>query len=83
MVGMAKSVSAEYSYILVPEKEKEADDSYYDPYLPYQDDTYVKVRKDINYGITYSISIETIRHFFEKNEDIFSRKGYHISRFTE
>ena len=76
LVGMAKSVSAQFDYMLVPEKE--LSEYQYDPYIPYTGNLYVETISNIDYGITHSISIETIREFVKDNKDVINRAGYRI-----
>ncbi len=74
LVGLAKSVSAISSYVLTPSKEY--DQSLYDPGTPYSGDIFVDQKTDIRYGITSVISTETIKDFFDRNEQVFKDKGY-------
>jgi S1-C subfamily serine protease len=74
LVGLAKSVSAISSYVLTPSKEY--DQSLYDPGTPYTGDVFVDQKTDIRYGITSVISTETIKEFFDRNEQAFKDKGY-------
>lgn len=61
-VGLARSVSAKYHYVLRPYKDM--DQSSYRPNLPYEREIFVEFKRDINYGITYVVSIDGIREFF-------------------
>jgi len=77
LVGMAKSVSANYENILIPAEENHI--RQYNPNVPYEDKVYVKVRKKINYGITYSVASNSIVKFLKKNEVLLADQGYLIS----
>ena len=76
LVGMAKSVPANYSYVLTPSKEFEL--SEYSPSIPYEGNTYVELKTDLKYGITNSISTESISDLIKKNRQTFIDKGYLI-----
>ncbi len=77
LVGMANSVAVDVDYLLAPNKEVEM--MGYDPRIPYRDKIYVAVNKEINYGITFVISTESIRQFIRTNLDEFRLKGYDLS----
>lgn len=79
LVGIAKSASADHNYFLSPSTA--AIQSDYDFNLPYTGDSYIKLRREINYGITYSISAEAIQNFFRKREREFWEKGYDFRGF--
>ncbi len=79
LVGMTKSVSASHDYILVPEPDM--NDTSFDPHIPYRGQTFVHKKTDINYGITYSISVETIVRFIEENKHQLARQGYDVNYF--
>jgi S1-C subfamily serine protease len=74
MVGLARSVSADYGYYLIPTKSY--NEYQYDERFPYEGHLFVKMKEEINYGITYSIPVGKIEEFFDKNEDFFLDKGY-------
>lgn len=74
LVGMAKSVVADFGQVLVPEGEtaREA----YDPGVPYRGEVYVKPDVTIRYGITNVIPVEAIRAFMELHRREFEEAGY-------
>ncbi len=74
LMGMATSVAAENTLLLTPGELKN-----YDPSSPYTGNVYVENRKNINYGITYSISIDAIKEFARKNKKMIQEKGYDLS----
>ncbi len=76
LVGMAKSVPANYSYVLTPSKEFEL--SEYSPSIPYEGEMFVELKADLKYGITNSISTESISELIRKNRQTFVDKGYRI-----
>ena len=78
-VGMAKSVSATYENVIVPEQESHV--KTYNPNIHYDGHMYVKVKKEINYGITYSVASNTIVEFVKKNELILAKRGYLLNNF--
>lgn len=81
LVGLARSVSAQYNHILVPAKQRH--EYAYNPEIPYQDETYVIQKEDINYGITYTITIEEIVKFIERNKSNLIQEGFDISGFLD
>jgi hypothetical protein len=76
LVGMAKSVPANYSYVLTPSKEFEL--SEYSPSIPYEGEMFVELKADMKYGITNSISTESISELIKRNMETFVSKGYRI-----
>jgi len=81
LVGLTKSVSADYKYVLQPLKEKSEDE--YNPNVPYTEDISVRMETDINYGVTHAISTEAIRAFFRENKEEFQNKGYYFTKLFE
>jgi Trypsin-like peptidase domain len=80
-VGLARSVSAQYNYILVPAKEHH--EYSYNPKIPYQGKTYVMLKEEINYGVTHAITVEEIVKFLKRNQSNLMKKGYDLSSFLE
>jgi S1-C subfamily serine protease len=81
LVGLAKSVSAEYNYILIPAKERH--EFSYNPKIPYQGESYVMLKEEINYGITNAITVEEIVDFMKRNQKDILQKGYDLSGFLD
>lgn len=79
LVGIAKSVSASYKNVLKPLNESHQE--MYNPNVPYEGDVFVKVEKELNYGITFTISVETIRNLYILNRAEFISRGYNLDRF--
>ena len=65
LVGMAKSVSADYYYAITPGTP--FNPQQIDSNFPYTGELYVEQRGEINYGITNAIAIETILKFIDLN----------------
>lgn len=78
-VGFGRSVSARSEYILKPEKENY--EFSYNPKIPYEGETFVRLRKDINYGITYVVPVEKVIDFYQKNRDFLIQKGFNLDSF--
>jgi hypothetical protein len=78
-VGFGRSVSARSEYIIKPEKENY--EKLYNPKIPYKGETYVKLRKDINYGITYVVPVEKIVDFYMQNRITLIQKGINLDSF--
>jgi hypothetical protein len=81
MVGMARSVSADFEYKLVPPEEVTRHG--YDPRIPYDGDVYLEFNRHINYGITFIVSAELIQSFIKDNSDQLNQKGYDLSGLFE
>ncbi|MBI9038614.1 MAG: trypsin-like peptidase domain-containing protein [Bacteroidales bacterium] len=79
LVGMAKSVPYKKENILIPETVNENFE--YDSYSPFKGNIYVKSKKNISYGITNSVTIETIKKFFKENKKKLESKGYNLESF--
>lgn len=79
MVGIAKSASASFSNLIKPEKESHQET--YNPNLPYQGDIFVTRARNINYGVTFAISINTIRDFYIQNRRLLTLDGYNLDEF--
>ncbi len=81
LVGIAKSVSAKYRNVLKPENERHQE--VYNPNIPYSGNIYVKTEKDINYGVTFTVSMGVIRRFYLENRFRFIQGGYLLDDFFE
>jgi hypothetical protein len=79
LVGIAKSVSADYDMILTPSRNYSKSDL--DSYLPYTGDVYAMERSTISYGITNTTSIESIQRFLAVNRFILEEAGYELNYF--
>lgn len=79
IVGLGKSVSANYEYYLKPAKGRH--EMVYNPNLPYEEDIYVSLKKELNYGITNVISTEKILKFYQKHKDHIHAKGFNLDKF--
>ncbi len=78
-VGIAKSASATFINTLKPEKESHQE--IYNPNLPYDGNLYVKRVRNINYGITFAISVNTIRDFYIQHRKSLNREGFGLDEF--
>ncbi len=81
LVGIGRSVSADFQYYLKPEKEH--GEFVYKPGILYDGKMYVGVNKNINYGITYVVPIEKIEEVYEKNKKDIQSAGFDLSSFFE
>lgn len=81
MVGMAKSVAARYENVLVPEEESHI--KKYNPNMIYEGNVFVKMQKEINYGITYSVSSNSIKEFIDDRKIELAEKGYLFTHFLK
>lgn len=64
-IGMAKSTSAENFTYLKPDEDML---DHTNVKYPYQGTFYAQKKLDINYGVTFSVTIEAIESFFNKNK---------------
>lgn len=77
LVGVAGSAAADFfQYIAPPEGFNKLE---YSNHVPYEGDVYVKLEKQLNYGITFVVPSEQISDFMKKNLDILKDKGFNIS----
>jgi hypothetical protein len=79
LVGMIKSAFSDKGYYLKPEKEVE--EYKYNESIPYQGQSFVGTTEVIKYGVTYVVSIETIRDFYKKHRDELVVSGYNLDVF--
>ena len=79
LVGVAKSVSAKYKNVLRPHKQSH--EEIYNANVPYYGEIYVKLEKDINYGVTFAVTIESVEKMYQRNRRKFLRAGYMLDDF--
>jgi S1-C subfamily serine protease len=71
-IGMAKSASAENFTYLKPDEDM-LDHTHVK--YPYQGVFYAQKKLNINYGVTFSVTIEAIESFFKKNKRMIENAG--------
>ncbi len=76
-VGMAKSASVDNIVYLAPDEEHL---DAIDTEQPFNDTQYVKQNVRINYGITYSVTIDAILRFFTTNKEKLEKAGIYIKQ---
>ncbi|NCA84242.1 MAG: serine protease [Clostridia bacterium] len=79
LVGIAKSASAVFTNIVKPDSESHQ--QRYNPNLPYQGQLFVERQRNVNYGVTFAVSINTIRNFYRLNSSKFVDSGYSLENF--
>lgn len=79
LIGIAKSASAVYTNVVKPGNE--IHQQRYNPNLPYQGQLFVERQRNVNYGVTFAISINTIRNFYRLNSSKFVDSGYSLENF--
>lgn len=80
LVGLVKSVPAEYEYNIRPfVKEHNMD---FNPLLPYKGEVYAEKEQILRYGITKVIGAETIEKFIKSRKSSLYNKGYFITALT-
>lgn len=77
LVGMAASTSAKSIYFLKPADE----DQLRQNNEAYHDDVVVSSERMINYGVTYSVTIDEIRRFLRSNKEVLEAEGFITDRF--
>ncbi len=77
-VGMAKSAPATHIVYLEPDIDKK---DIYSKSAPYSGKLLINKKKVINYGITYSVSMEEIVRFVQRIEPELEREGLHAQQF--
>lgn len=76
LVGLVKSVPAEYQYNLQPvTKERDLE---FNPLIPYKGDIYIQKEQVLRMGITRVIGIEVVREFIKNHETLLKAKGYSL-----
>lgn len=81
LVGLVKSVPADYQYSLHPLTKK--GDFDFNPMLPYKGEVYVEREQIIRTGITRVIGIEAVTDFLRDNKDYLTGKGYYFTNIFE
>lgn len=76
-VGMARAAAAVREQRLIP---SEVDAEEYDPALPYEGPVFLDEMLRIQYGVTLSVPMSTIRDFIEDNRARLTRLGYEVPR---
>jgi hypothetical protein len=79
MVGMVRSSAATRKFYLVPEDSENIPEMNFNE--PYQGKLKLISENEIKYGITFSITTRSIRHFFDKNRKQLAEKGYSLEGF--
>lgn len=72
-IGMASSSSAQSIHYLKPEENIP---QFVAPNSPYSGEVFIDHKKSINYGVTYSVSIEDVIKFLSVNKIIIQEKGF-------
>lgn len=81
MVGLVRSVPAEYENVLKPVPSDEPTE--YNPIIPYNGNIYVEQRVNMKYGITRVIAVEEIIGFIKENQSYLESRGIYLNRFTD
>ncbi|MFH0733125.1 MAG: serine protease [bacterium] len=79
LVGLVRSVPAEYEYTLKPEIP--TDDYEFNPLVPYKGQLFIDQKVNIKYGVTRVIPIETVISFIQRNYDVLINNGYALDNF--
>jgi S1-C subfamily serine protease len=76
LVGMVKATAASYTNILKPESESHQE--VYNPNIPYSGEIYAHRVREIYHGVTYAVSVNTIRDFYVENRRAITREGFNL-----
>jgi len=79
LVGMVRSSAALEKYYLAPDVEEEMGDISFGQ--PYSGEMKIVKEKDIQYGITFSVTTSDLRSFYNKYRDDLQGKGYDLDAF--
>lgn len=79
MVGMVKSSAAINKHYLTPADPKNLEDISFNE--AYTGEITVETEKDIQYGITFSVTTSALMDFYEKHRDALKEKGYDLDNF--
>lgn len=77
-VGMARAAAVTVEHQLAPAEGAEDE---YEPWVPYEGPLYLEEARRILYGITLSISMDTIRRFVDEHRHEVEERGYELGRF--
>ncbi|MCX7798462.1 MAG: trypsin-like peptidase domain-containing protein [Melioribacter sp.] len=81
LVGLIKSVPADYQYILHPlTKDQNLE---FNPMVPYKGEIYVQKEQIMRTGITKVISIEAIKDFIEYHKSYLLSKGFYLKELSK
>ncbi len=78
MVGVIKTIFADYEYVLKPSKEFNYNK--HNPLIPYEGETFVERRVNIKYGIARAVPIESIMDFIYRSRISLNRKGWDFEK---
>lgn len=79
LVGIASALSGEREYVLRPDKRTIDRDFEFN--RPYEGEIFIDTQLRINYGITFTVSIESIREFIRNNNRKLLEQGINLDRF--
>lgn len=79
MVGMVKSSAAVNKYYLSPHNTEQIGNL--NMAEPFEGEMKVRYEKEIQYGITFSVTTETLRDFYKSRRKELAEKGYDLDAF--
>lgn len=79
MVGMVKSSAALQRFYLVPATDDPENEINFSE--SYSGEVKIMAEKDIKYGITFSVTTQTLRNFYKEHKAHLEEKGYFLNDF--
>jgi hypothetical protein len=79
LVGLIKATAANYRNVLKPEMDSRQE--LYNPNVPYSGTIYAEKVREIYHGVTYGVSINSIRDFYIENRRTVTREGFNLDSF--
>ncbi len=79
LVGLIKATAANYRNVLKPEMDSRQE--LYNPNVPYSGTVYAERVREIYHGVTYGVSINSIRDFYIENRRAITREGFNLDSF--
>lgn len=75
LIGMVQSVPGDREFILKPSVKNSK--TGYNPNIPYNGEIFVDEFKNIKYGITKVVSVNSIKNFFNEQSSLLREKGFY------
>ncbi len=77
LMGLTNSAAADYKYKLVPDIQATSEG--FIPNIPYNDQIFIELERDISYGVTFVIPINEIIAFIQEYNPEMQKQGYEFN----